>query len=420
MSSAHRQSPREASAILEAAENLRGGREALRQLGVEKTAAVWFSTVKRFRNDRSPDRQRLEPPMEKGCGLSRKGLRAGLEAVLGGVDGEPAERLFAQARIRRQQESRIDTPPSRGPIVVWLASNLPGLAVQPLLPALAAGRPVLLKSPSTEPYFAGAFVKGLIAHEPRLAGVVAARVWRGGDRTIEGPLLEIASRILVYGEAATIRDLDQRAPGKVFGFGPKTSLAIVTDHSEVKRRAAARGIARDIALFDQRGCLSVTGVYVIGGPKEVDRWSRSLAEALAERADEWPPGPMPTATASAIRQARGEAEMTGLEVHEIKGDSGSKLGAGTVIGKNAPFFRAGPGGRTVGVYPLPEPERLGDILAPWRGRLQGAALHGDAAWGLEPTLRALGVSRCAPPGELQSPDALWHNGGVHPLDLMWV
>ena len=57
-------------------------------------------------------------------------------------------------------------------------------------------------------------------------------------------------------------------------------------------------------------------------------------------------------------------------------------------------------------------------LKSWRGQLQGAALAGNAPWALEPYLRELGISRFAPPGELQSPDALWHNGGLPPLEAL--
>jgi hypothetical protein len=45
-------------------------------------------------------------------------------------------------------------------------------------------------------------------------------------------------------------------------------------------------------------------------------------------------------------------------------------------------------------------------------------LAGEDAWSLEPRLRELGISRCAAPGELQSPDATWHNGGIDPLEAL--
>ncbi|MEE8278862.1 MAG: acyl-CoA reductase, partial [Thermoanaerobaculia bacterium] len=72
----------------------------------------------------------------------------------------------------------------------------------------------------------------------------------------------------------------------------------------------------------------------------------------------------------------------------------------------------------VRLHRLERLERLPEILAPWAGRLQGVALAGEDARALGPALAGLGVSRLAQPGELQSPDALWHNGGVHPLEVL--
>ncbi|MDX1632212.1 MAG: acyl-CoA reductase, partial [Thermoanaerobaculia bacterium] len=70
-----------------------------------------------------------------------------------------------------------------------------------------------------------------------------------------------------------------------------------------------------------------------------------------------------------------------------------------------------PGRRTIRVHPLDDLRELPRILAPWKGRLQGAALAGERARELEPALRELGVTRCALPGELQTPDQRWQNGG---------
>jgi hypothetical protein len=173
---------------------------------------------------------------------------------------------------------------------------------------------------------------------------------------------------------------------------------------------AAR-LAEDVALFDQRGCLSVTAAYTDGDAAAL---ARHLAAALAELAERWPPSPPAAAELAAVQQARLEAELRGSEVVRV----GAALAAGTVIVEADPAFRPSPGLRTVRVHRVGELASLPELLSPWRGRLQGAALAGNAAWALAASLEKLGISRCAAPGELQSPDALWHNGGVHPLEVL--
>lgn len=374
---------------LEILKDLRAGEEALRAIPSEDLLAAWSDTVEAFLDPGSPERRALDPELARTSRLSPEGLAAALEAVLGGVRRGPAGALLAEAE---------GLPQGGGLVLVVLASNLPALAVQPLWPALALRRPVLLKSPSAEPVFVPAFLSSLVRREPRLKDAVASATWRGGDRQVEGPILEQVSTVIAYGDAAAIADLERRAPGKVVAYGPKTSLAVVNED--------IGGLARDVALFDQRGCLSVAAVYTTGDPEDL---AARLADDLAELARRWPPGPADPAALAGVQQVRLEAEMRGLW------SAGLPILAGTVIVDPEPAFRPAPGLRTVRVHPLSDLGRLPELLSPWRGKLQGAALAGDEAWGLVPALTALGISRCAPSGDLQSPDVSWHNGGMHPL-----
>ncbi|HEX9670843.1 MAG TPA: acyl-CoA reductase [Thermoanaerobaculia bacterium] len=375
---------------------LAAGGPALGALSDARLLAAWSAAV----GDVGPAVEAVLPAL---CRLSPAGTSAGLERVLGGVSGEPARRLFAEA-ARRGVATR-----GGGPVLVVLASNLPGLAVQPLLALLALRRPVLLKSPSAGPLFAPAFVAALAAREPALAGALAAVTWPGGDRALEAPVLAGVDRVIAYGERESLEDLERRAPGKLVAYGPKTSLAVVAAEA-VSGETAAR-LAADIALFDQRGCLSVAAVYTDGDAAAL---ARHLAVALAELAERWPPGPAAAAELAAVQQTRLEAELRGSDVVRV----GAALAAGSVIVEEDPAFRPSPGLRTLRVHALADLAVLPALLAPWRGRLQGAALAGDAARALAAALAELGVSRCAAPGELQSPDALWHNGGVHPLEIL--
>lgn len=373
--------------------------EPLRAAGRDRGLAAWSDTVAAFRDPRTPERRALDPALARLCRLSSEGLAAGLEAVLGGVSAAPAAQLFAEAA------ERPEAPTS--PVLVVLAANLPALAVQPLLPALALGRPSILKSPSAEPLFAPAFAAALARREPALGAAVAALTWPGGDRELEAPLLAAAGRVLAYGEQESLADLDRRAPGKVTGYGPRTSLAAVA--AETDPREIAPGLARDVALFDQRGCLSVAAVYTAG---DAGALAEALAAELAGLARRWPPGPIDAAAAAAVQQVRAEADLHGLRRPALE------LGEGTVIVDPRPAFRPTPGLRTVRVHPLADLGALPAILEPWRDRLQGAALAGAAAEALRPALAALGLSRFAAPGDLQSPDAAWHNGGRHPLEAL--
>lgn len=377
--------------------SLREGADALREIPGDDLLAAWGDTVARFLRSGSLERRALDPALARLCRLSRPGLDAGLEAVLGGVRREAAAAVF----------QRAPAPSDAGPVLVVLAGNLPALAVQPLLPALALRRPVLLKSPSAEPLFAPAFLQALARREPRLAGAVAAATWPGGEAELEAPVLAGVDTVIAYGEQEALDSLESRAPGRVVGYGPKTSLAVLGEDADLQE--IVFGLARDVALFDQRGCLSIAAVYTVGDAAAL---AGRLGEALSDLARRWPAGPPTRPEIAAVQHVRLEAEMRGLRQETLS------LQAGTVIVDPDPAFRPSPGLRTVRVHPLSDLSRLPDRLAPWRGRLQGAALAGKDAWALEPRLRELGLSRFAPPGELQSPDASWHNGGIDPLQAL--
>lgn len=352
-----------------------------------------MSTVEAFIDPTSPERRAVEPALRAFCGLSEAGLQAALESVLGSVRGG-ARRLFAAARPVEDDR----------PVLAVIAGNLPALAVQPLLAALALRRPTIVKSSSSEPLFAPAFLAALTARAPELAPTLAAVTCASGTESLEAPLLAAAGRVLAYGDSTAVENLERRAPGKVTAYETKISLAAIDGSVDPAR--VAPGLARDVALFDQRGCLSVRAVYTSGRAAEL---ATALAAELARLATLWPPGAVDPAAAAAVQQLRAEADLRGLHRPPLP------LAAGTVVVEPLPGLLPSPGMRTVRVHPIPDLATLPELLMPWASRLQGVALAGDTALRLEPELEELGVCRFTAPGELQSPDALWHNGGLHPF-----
>lgn len=396
-------------------EGLAAAGAPLAEISDDAILAAWQRTLEELIDPGSESRRSIDGHLAAVHGLSPPALQGALESVLEGVMGEHARALFQQAAL---EQTTARTPPR--PLLVVLASNIPALAVQALLPALALRRPVLLKSASAEPLFVPLLLERLVAHEPRLRPGLAALTWPGGEGSIEEVVLAGVGRVVAYGGGDAMDDLRRRAGGKLIAFGPKLSLAIVG--AEVDPRRVAPGLARDIALFEQRGCLSIQWVVTFGDPRAL---AEALAEGLRQLASSWPRVPssdIPLDELSALRQLRDEATMRGLYQPSLGLDEGTVIVEDPDALKDpedldSRGFEPSPGGRCVRIYPVADEESLAAALAPWRDRLQGVALAGEA-WRLAPSLRALGVSRLAEAGELQQPDSSWRNGGISLLEAL--
>ncbi len=374
----------------------------LADLPKDRLLAAWQGALQELLDPTSAPRKAIDDHLAKAYGMSPPALQAALGSMLQGVLGEHAEAVFRQAAGRTNPR----------PLLVVLASNIPALAVQALLPALALRRPVLLKSAGSEPCFVPLLVERLVAHGPGLRPALAALTWPGGERAIEDPVMARVGRVVAYGGGDTIGDLKRRVGDKLIALGPKLSLAVLG--AEVDPHRVASGLARDIALFEQRGCLSIQGIVTFGDARAL---ADALADALRRLAREWPR----TASSQAdleelahLRQLRDEATMLGLYQPALEIDKGT-----VIVEDGAQGFELQPSpmGRCVRLYSVPDAAVLMPSLAPWRDRLQGVALAGTA-WGLEQPLRELGVSRLAGVGELQQADSSWRNGGISLLEAL--
>lgn len=376
---------------------LEAARPALAALPPAHLARVWSAAIAELRAPPAfSPAAALRDQLAAALAFSPAALAAGLEVVLASVAGPEALALFEKPSAA-----------APGPLLVLLAATPPGLAAQAVLPALALRRPLLLKTASAEPHFAPLLLSLLAEREPILGEALAVTTWKGGDRANEDPLLAAAGRVIAYGGAEAMAALAPRCRS-FFGFGPKISLAIVGRDAE--KAAVAKGLARDIALLDQRGCLSVQLVLAEGDGREL---AAALAAALEAEAELLPPGPAEAAALAELRLLREEAALHGRWVSPLP------LRQGTVLLEDpGASLRPSPGGRLVRIYPLASLDQALPRLETWRGLLQGVALAGSAAEKLSENLRALGASRIAPPGQLQQASlASWPNGGQPVLEI---
>lgn len=151
-------------------------------------------------------------------------------------------------------------------IHVLLSSTVFVAAHRAIALALAGSAAVHVRSSRREPCMA----KLLARHAPGLFELVAELKPSAGDH------------VHAYGQAGTLATVAQSLPPGVElrGHGPGIGIVVVDASAlEATRGHAqlAREVARDVALFDQRGCLSPRLVLLEGS----EGAAASLAEALA-------------------------------------------------------------------------------------------------------------------------------------------
>ena len=187
------------------------------------------------------------------------------------------------------------------------------------------------------------------------------------------------------------------------------------------RRASAaetaRSVARAVAIFDQRGCVSPHLIFVEeGGETEPGEWARQLSLALQGLEEELPSGPLSAEDGVVLQQLRGKAELE------------ESLGRGRVFhgGAAAPWtvlFQ--PGGKTepsclnrmVRVIPVEQVKGILPSLKPWAPHLQtvGVAGLGEQRTEVLEGLARLGVSRIVDMARVPWPTPWWHHDGSGPL-----
>jgi hypothetical protein len=107
--------------------------------------------------------------------------------------------------------------------------------------------------------------------------LVSAEYWTGGDEDVERNLFAAARTVIVFGTDATIASVRRRARNAI-AYGSAYSVGLVGEDADVGE--AADAAARDVCMFDQRGCMSPQTIYVLGDPSRALLYAHALASAL--------------------------------------------------------------------------------------------------------------------------------------------
>jgi hypothetical protein len=253
---------------------------------------------------------------------------------------------------------------------------------------------------------------------------VAVRYWPGGTHTLDDALLARSDVVEVSGGDEAVAAVRARARGRFVGRGARLSFAALGREvlaEPASLAAAMRGIAEDVSIWDQRGCLSPQVVFAETSTEgELSAAAEALAVALAELARRWPPRRRSLEERAAVLRFRQAVEWGLGATAAGRVIAGDDLGWMIAVEKT-PALRPTCLQRSVRLQPVARLEQIPALAAPVQRWLEAAGLAVEEARfaALARRLEEHGVHRACRAGEMQRPDLSWKPGGLPRLRL-WM
>jgi hypothetical protein len=394
---------------------LRAAGEELRARPASSVIDALAAVLDRWRDPDAPERRALERELPAVTGFSEANVREGLARGLAPWSGD------AMRGLARRELAGGNGAFARGHAVtsVLLAGAIPMPALASVIAPLALRSAALVKTAARDPITAPLVARSIAAVDAQLGRCVEVVEFPGGDAECMEVFLG-ADCILATGSDATISAVAARVgPHQVLlRHGHRLSIAVLgraaCDGAELEE--AAHGLALDVALWDQLGCLSPVGVYVATDASGVRRVGQALARALDAVGRALPRGEVDAQSAALFAHEVSSAELRAAAGRAVVVHAASDATWAVVCEPDA-GPRPIPLHRFVRVHPVPAPERLDTALGPLAAHLAGVALAGFGAAQpeVEARLRALGATRVCAPGALQSPPLGWARDGLPAL-----
>ena len=290
---------------------------------------------------------------------------------------------------------------SRDRVAAWLfPSNVPDPVAVHVLVGLGRGVSSLVRFSSRFRGFGAAFVASIKADSKLFRDAVLEIP----DRERFCRLAAGADLIGAFGEDETIARVRRRIGQKprLVAYGRRLSFGVVFRSSLTGAKAAstAWASARDVWLYDQRGCLSPRMYFVEGGTADFARLLKKELEDLARRGGVRRPYEL------ALERRRFLDRLAAASA------GGKKVFMEGGAGNGAAVFRweekgvpAGTGGQVIGVKPFRDIREVLKDLDPFRGVIQGLSVAGTPreASMTKKLFRSSSVRHLSAAGEIQNP-----------------
>ena len=342
-------------------------------------------------------------------GFSTEMIRHGLPKLLEPLRVDSIRALLA-AELCNSKERAPIAPEL---LVHVLSGNIPGLAAIPMHLSLALQSAAIFKTAAGDPLFAALWAQAIAAVDPELGDCLAVTHWAGGDEAIERAVFHDADVVVASGADAAITAIAARVRGRFVGYGHKISFAAIGKeclHDNDSASSLARGLAYDVSLWDQQGCLSPQLCYVeSGGQIEPEDFAMLLERWLDHYATELPPRQLTLDEKAAVARFRHEAEWAPETILRASRNSS----AWSIAIERDSRFRPTCLNRCLRLKAVPSLEELGTALEGYRNHLEavGLAVGQQRLTSLARTLGDAGVHRVCAIGNMQQPPLSWCQGG---------
>jgi hypothetical protein len=409
--------PDEAAERVRAAQGrLERAAEALRARSLRDRLAAVTRVLDDWTKPDSPWRRELVESFSATSPFARGTVAEGLESALRAWN--PADFLAAAEReLACVLASPDGANPSRALAPFeWTAVLAGGTIPMPtllssLLP-LVVGSPVLLRETSKDPVTGRLLARSLAERDTILARAFEPIEFPTDDVEALDSLLG-APCVVATGSDETMRAIAARLrPEQRFvAYGHRVSIAVIGPEATASDEIA-RGLALDVARWDQTGCLSPIAVFLVGrGEPAQHDFARAVAQALETLATTMPRGELPVSARALHATERAEARMRAASGRATLFESRDAV----VVLEPEGQTRPAPLHRFLRLAPLPSLGALGGALEGL-----GAPISNAAIAGFTPAERALlvrvleqhGASRITSPGRLQTPPVDWPRDGL--------
>jgi hypothetical protein len=411
-----------AAALRTLASDVAAAGERLYEAGPERRARWLASAFAHLSRADSELGREARSVLAAGSGLSEPMVEWALESALSPLTYDVLRQVEQSPRPPHERAARAR--PGHLCVVV-LAGNVVTGAARAVGWPLLFGWPVLAKASSGDDTLARLLEAALAESDPELGDAYRTVTYPAELESLHAALFEQADAVAAYGSDGTVQRIRAQLGATVsfMAHGHGLGVAFVARTALAARESAqlaARGLALDVAAYDQRGCLSPHAAWVErGGLVSPEQFAELLERELGLLRTTLPRGRLPIESAGAQLSWRGIGALRGT-LREGDGYAVSFEEEGA--------FRVSPGYRNLQVIGLTAPDQLPDKLAPLGVHLKCIGFAGgpisarDELGLLRQRLPAGVAPRLCMVGEMQRPPVHALHDGLPAWDglLRWT